>query len=246
MQHLVHDLIGKAVHATDGDLGKVHEFYFDDETLTVLYMVVETGNWLLSRKVLISLFALGKPDWASGTVSVNLTREQVRNSPDIDTERPVYRQHEVELLTYYQWPLYWESGYGGTFGLSPYPLLENALLQAPPGPKRNDDPHLRSTRHIIGYHIHATDGEIGHVEDFIVDDKQWALDFMIVDTAEWMLGKRVVIPPQWIKKVNWDDKSVYLDRSREAVQNSPEFDPLQPLMTPFTYEQSMASSKAAL
>jgi sporulation protein YlmC with PRC-barrel domain len=237
MQHRISNLVGHPVRATDGDVGKVSDFYFDDVTWTVRYMVVETGNWLFGRKVLISLVALGKPDWSSGTMTVDLTCDQVRKSPDIDTERPVYRQHEVELHEYYDWPLYWEAGYGGTFGISPYPLLVD---QPPPEEavkNDQDDPHLRSTKHLSGYHIHSTDGEIGHMEDFIIDDDHWTLEFMIVDIGKWLLGKKVIIPTKWIKRVNWTDQSIYLVHSMETIKSSPEFDPLKPSMSQFAYGQ---------
>jgi uncharacterized protein YrrD len=217
-------MIGYAIRAIDGDLGKVHEFYFDDLTWTIRYMVVETGNWLLGRKVLVSIFALGKPDWESKTFSVKLTCDQIRNSPDIDTERPVCRQHEVALHDYYQWPKYWDGGYGGIMGITAFPLYGDALLQESSVPKRNDDPHLRSTKHVIGYHIHATDGEIGHVKDFIIDDQNWTLSYLIVDTGAWLPGKKVLISPKWIKSINWVDTSVYIDRTRESIKNSPEPD----------------------
>ncbi|MGA9042406.1 MAG: PRC-barrel domain-containing protein [Terriglobales bacterium] len=229
MQQRISAMIGNVIRATDGDLGKVHEFYFDDAAWTIRYMVAETGNWLLGRKVLISLVALGKPDWEAQLFSVNLSCTQVRNSPDIDTERPVYRQYEEEIHKYYDWPVYWQGGYGGMLGITPFPLFEDPSPQGAPESQRNDDPHLRSTRHVKGYHIHATDGEIGHVEDFIVDDENWAIQHLVVDTGNWLPGKKVFIAPAWIKKVNWTDSSVYLDRSREAVKTSPEFDSSDPL-----------------
>jgi hypothetical protein len=225
MQHSLRNIIGFSIQATDGDVGKVHEFYFDDATWTIRYMVAETGSWLSNRKVLISLVALGKPDLALRTFSVNLTCDQVRNSPDIDTEKPVYRQHEVKLHEYYQWPQYWDGGYGGTFGITPYPLLEIPSAQKSPASDWEDDPHLRSTRQVTGYQIHATNGEIGHVEDFMVDDENWAIRYLVVDTGNWLPGKKVIISPTWIKSVNWADASVYVDRMRESVKNSPDADP---------------------
>ncbi len=126
MQQSISSMIGYAIRATDGDLGKVDEFYFDDETWTIRYIVVETGNWLSGRKVLISPVAFGKPELESRTISVNLTRAQVSSSPDIDTERPIYRQHEAELHEYYQWP--WRGGYGGTFGTTPLPLSADEVF----------------------------------------------------------------------------------------------------------------------
>jgi sporulation protein YlmC with PRC-barrel domain len=191
-------------------------------------MVVETGNWLLGRKVLISSVALGKPDWEARTFSVKLTSAQVRNSPDIDTERPVYRQHEDQLHEYYQWSRYWEGGFGGVLGITPFPLLENALPPESSAPGQKDDPHLRSTRQVAGYRIHATDGEIGHVKDFIVDDETWAIVHLVIDTGNWLPGRKTLIPPQWIKNVSWSDSCVYLDRSRQSVENGLDFDSSEP------------------
>ncbi|MBN1129508.1 MAG: PRC-barrel domain-containing protein [Chitinispirillaceae bacterium] len=222
-------MIGYPVRATDGDVGTVSECYFDDADWAIRYMVVETKNWLSGRKVLIAPVALGKPDWRSRTIPVTLTCVQVRNSPDIDTERPLYRQHEVKLHDYYQWPRYWEGAYGGTFGITPYPLYEGPLLQEPSESVREDSPHLRSTRQITGYRIHATDGEIGQVEDFIVDDETWTISNLVVNTGNWLSGKKVLLSPAWIKTVHWADAAVYLDRTRQEVKNSPEFSPLMPV-----------------
>jgi sporulation protein YlmC with PRC-barrel domain len=225
MQHSISSMIGYAIRATDGDLGKVDEFYFDDETWTIRYMVVETGNWLPGRKVLISPVAFGKPELESRMISVNLTCAQVGNSPNIDTDRPIYLQHEAELHEHYQWP--WRGGYGGTFGTTPLPLSSDKAFteQEASASGRRDDPHLRSTRQVISYHIHATDGEIGHVEDFIVDDENWAIRFLVVDTRNWLPGKKVLLSPQWIKRVEWADSSVHFDLTRESVKTSDEFDP---------------------
>jgi len=225
MQHCISSMIGYAIRATDGDLGKVDEFYFDDETWTIRYMVVETGNWLSDRKVLISPVAFGKPELESRMISVNLTCAQVGSSPNIDTDRPIYLQHEAELHEHYHWP--WRGGYGGTFGTTPLPLSVDEVFveQEASASGRRDDPHLRSTRQVTNYHIHATDGEIGHVEDFIVDDENWVIRFLVVDTRNWMAGKKVLLSPQWIKRVEWADSSVYFDLTRESVKTSPEFDP---------------------
>lgn len=225
MQHPLKSMIGYKILATDGEIGSVEEFYFDDVTWNIRYLVVETGNWLLGRKVLISRAALDKPDQKTKTFSVNLTCDQVRNSPNIDTQRPVYRQHEEELHAYYSWPLYWESGYGGTFGVTPYPLFENALDQKPIGPRQEDDLHLRSTAHISGYAIHATDGEIGHVEGFLFDDEKWVLIYMVVDTGHWLPGKKILLPPHWINDIKWEKSCVYLNRAKEAVLQCQVFDP---------------------
>ena len=230
MQHTISSMIGYAIRATDGDLGKVDEFYFDDESWTIRYIAVETGNWLNGRKVLISLAAFSKAQGESGPFSVNLTRDQVRRSPDIDTQRPIYRQHEVELNKHYQWP--WQGEYGGTFGTVPLPLSaadQTLRAQEDSASERRDDPHLHSTRQVIGYHIHATDGEIGHVEDFIVDDENWAIRFLVADTHNWLPGEKVILSPRWIKGMQWADSSVYFDLTREFVKNSLEFNVSKPI-----------------
>jgi sporulation protein YlmC with PRC-barrel domain len=224
MQNRLKSFIGYSVRATDGELGKVDEFYFDDLTWTIRYMVVETGSWLSSRKVLISIAALCKPEWETRTFPVNLTCDQVRKSPEIDTQRPVYRQHEAELHEYYRWPQYWEGGYGGILGITPYPVFENSLPREPADENRDDDPHLRSTHQVSGYHIHAADGAIGHVEDFIVDDETWELRHLVVDIGNWLTGRKVLISSKWIKSVDWGQSSVLIDRSRESVKNSPDFE----------------------
>jgi sporulation protein YlmC with PRC-barrel domain len=225
MQHCLRSMIGYGIQATDGDLGKVDDFYFDDETWTIHYMIAETGSWLSERKVLVSLFVLKKPQWETKTFLVNLTTVQVRNSPNIDTKRPVYRQHEIKLHEFYQWPQYWPGVYGGTFGITPQPLFEMPLLHEVNVSERDDNPHLRSVRQVADYHIHATDGEIGHVEDFIIDDKKWVIHYLVVDIGNWLPGRKVLISPKKIKNVNWADASVYLNLSRESVKNCPEFEP---------------------
>jgi uncharacterized protein YrrD len=250
MQHRINTLTGYNIKATDGDLGKLREFYFDDETWTIRYLVVETGGHLFGRKVLISLFALGKPDEAARAFTVNLTKDQVKNSPDIDTDKPVDRHHETELHRYYEWPSYWESALGsslgiapliGTTGTAPLPYVVTGDLSKPI-PDLSEHPdnlHLRSTRRVTGYHLHALDGEIGHVTDFIVDDEDWLVRFLLVDIGKWLSGRKVLISPQWIESVAWDDSSVYLDITREAVKSSPKFDPSKPI--PRDYEDDLHS-----
>jgi uncharacterized protein YrrD len=242
MLRTVQSLTGNKVHAADGDLGTVEEFYFDDQTWTIRYMVMNTGNWLSGRKVLISPVALGTPDRLSKTLPVNLTMDQIRNSPDIDTEQTVSRHHEAELSQYYAWPTYWGSGFGvgGLYGMTPLPPIINERTMAnieASAHARQGDPHLRSTRNIAGYHIHATDGEIGQVKDYIVDDERWTIRFLIVDTGNWLPGKKVFLSPHWVTRVDWDDSSVSVDLSRDSIKQNPEFDPSQ--LTTMGYESTL-------
>jgi len=225
----INSLIGHKIHATDGELGKVDEFYFGDKTWAIRYMVVETGNWLSGRKVLISPAALKTPDWNEKTFPVALTREQVRTSPDIDTHKTVTRQHELELQKYYAWG---GSSYAGGMsgGFMFPPIAQKAEKPDAAAPARpREDSHLRGTRAVTGYRLHSADGPIGHVEDFIVDDGKWLIRYLVADAGLWLPGRKVLISPHWIEKVSWETSEVFVDLTREAVGRSPEFDPAQPV-----------------
>lgn len=232
------------IEATDGDLGRVKDFYFDDAAWVVRYLVVDTGGWLSSRKVLISPIAIGKPDWRNKKLPVSITQEQVKNCPPIDTEKPVSRQHEIEYSGYYGFPYYW--GGGGLWGGGLYPnlmlpgysgfgspeasRLERQAAYARAETQSDDaDPHLRSCEAVIGHHIHASDGEIGHVQGMLVDEETWAIRYLIVDTSNWWFGHQVLIAPQWIQAVNWADETVSVDLTQQAVKDAPAYDPTTPL-----------------
>lgn len=230
----VNELKGQAIRAIDGELGHVDRFLFDDESWTVRYLVVETGA-LLGRKVLISPLSID-PRQNSNGLTLSLTKEQIRNSPDIDTDKPVSRQRETEYLSYFGYPYYWSEP--GLLGGTRYPIRQQRTDHDVVATTRSsgntgtaattakkEDPHLRSTREVIGYYIEASDGDIGHVEDFLIDDENWAIRYMIVDTVNWWPGKKVVVAPQWITDVSWTESKVFVDLPRERIKNAPEYDP---------------------
>jgi|HubBroStandDraft_4_1064222.scaffolds.fasta_scaffold116279_1 hypothetical protein len=227
------DLEGCAIRATDGTIGHVKDVYFDDEKWVVRYFVVETGSWLSSRKVLISPLAIGTPDWGARVLPASITKEQVKGSPDIDTDKPVSRQHEMQYLGYYSYPYYW--GGANLWGGGAYPglMLMNVgygagkanYLEGPADHAEEDkDPHLRSGNAVMKYHIRATDGDIGHVSGLLVDEKTWAVRYLIVDTNSWWPGQKVLIAPQWIREVRWADESVAITVTRQALKNAPPYD----------------------
>ena len=90
------------------------------------------------------------------------------------------------------------------------------------------DPSLRSARDVTGYYIAARDGDIGHVDDFLVDDRAWAIRYLIVDTRNWWPGKKVALSPEWIKTVSWTDSRVHVDLQREEIKAAPEYDASRP------------------
>jgi uncharacterized protein YrrD len=225
---------GFTIGATDGDIGKVESFYFDDESFTVRHLAVDASGWLTRRKVLISPASIQRVDWTGGRIEVNLTKSQVENSPDIDTDMPVGRQQEVEYYRYYDYAPYWEGPY--LWGPAPYPGLPGATPGSLErerrwkwGERDRGDQHLRSSTQVSGYYIHASDGDIGHVEDFLVDDRSWAIRYMVVDTRNWWPGKHVLVSPEWVDNIDWNDSKVYVGVTRAQIRNSPEYDADHPV-----------------
>lgn len=227
------------IGATDGDIGSVKDFYFDDDAWVIRYVVVETGDWLLSRKVLVFAHAIEHPDWENKILPTTVCLDQIRNSPDIDTKKPVSRQHEIRYLEYYGYPYYWD-------GLDMFPSSGMPDMYLPRAVRsdgertaikkasvahekklraehRNDDPHLRSCEAVTGYYIHAIDGEIGHVHGYLIDEGSWAIRYVIVDTSNWWLGHKVVIAPEWFQDIDWAQKKVSVDLLRHSVEHSPSY-----------------------
>ncbi len=197
------------VAATDEDVGRIRDVYFEDEGWTVRWLVVDTGTWLSGRQVLVSPLSFQAKEHEPERLFVTLTRAQVKDSPDVDTDRPVSRQAEIEFSRYYGYPSYWEGPY--RWGPTPFPGLPGTWPGPSAAPQPNAvereiedrlawerehaDPHLRSARAVIGYYIEAVDGEIGHVEELVVDDREWAIRYMVVETRNWWPGKKVLVSP---------------------------------------------------
>lgn len=220
-------LRGYHLRAADGVLGQVEDFYFDDHAWTLRYMVVDTSRWLVGRRVLIAPSELGAPDPERGEFPVSLTMEKVRSSPDIDTAKPVSRREEEHLVAHYGWAPYW-AGFGGGYasGLLIAPPEEPEAGAAAPA---QGDPNLRSMREVTGYHIAATDGSIGHVADFLVDEEGWVVRYLEVDTRNWLPGKHVLVAPRWVTAIDWAERKVAVALTRGQIEESPRYDPHLPL-----------------
>jgi len=247
MLHTVKELHDFSVGATDGGIGEIKDVYFDDERWVVRYVVVDTGRWLSGRKVLISPISVRDVDWDDGVVNVNLDQRQIRESPSIDTDKPVSRQHETHYYNYYGYPSYWEGANLWGLGAYPMPWIGAAGDVRQPSPHPSDhgatrerqrcverdaeaaDSHLRSSNEVIGYEIMATDGPIGNVENLVFDEKSWAIRYFVVDTRKWLPGKHVLVSPEWIDSVSWAEHQVYVNVARRAIETSPEYDDLHPL-----------------
>lgn len=225
----IKSLPGYKILATDGEIGKLHDLLFDDMSWATAYFVVETGNWLLGRKVLLAPVSVGQPDWEAQKLPVALTKERIKNSPHIDVDKPVSRQQEIALHNYYGWQPYWFAG-GYDPMLHPPAMMPKISEQKRQKQIEEGDPHLRSTREVSGYHIQATDAKIGHVEDFIVSDDSWGIRYLVVDTRNWLPGgKKVLISTEWILTISWGQGLVYIELTKDSIEKSPEYDPSQPV-----------------
>jgi uncharacterized protein YrrD len=239
MLKTMRDIRGYSIAAINGELGKVDDAYFDDERWTIRYLVADVGHWLRGRKVLISPHAIARIDSNTETVDMPLTKSQIENSPPIDTNRPISRRMEDEFNRYYRYSPYWAGGYTtGLWGFGALPLagLDPVPHSTQKGPEREEPPslaeieeiHLRSAREVTGYHVAATDGGIGHVEDFVFDEGSWAIRYLVVDTRDWWPGRHVLVSPEHVNRTSWPERAVHLDVARIEVERSPEYDSRRP------------------
>lgn len=214
--------------AENGDSGRVYDLFFDDEFWVIRYLVADTGHWLPGRKVLITPGVMGTPDWENRRFPVALTRERVEKSPAIDTDKPVSRQEEIRLERHYGWHTY-----QAPVGAVPLPLFAKPPLEAEGASEsvsEQGDPHLRSVKEVSEYHIHAADGGIGHVEDFIADDYAWDIRYLVLDTRNWVPGRKVLLSLQRVgSKISWDERKVSVTLTKEHIRDRPEFDPTAPV-----------------
>lgn len=229
MQRNINNLIGYSMEATDGDIGKVEDFYFEDNTWLIRYLILKTGNWFFNSKVLIAPQAIVKRDAEPRTIPVNLSKEQIKTSPDIDTDKPVSRQQEVKLYGHYAWKPYGGSGFyagGAEAAMINNPIIDQKIMkEAESGDKRSDDDlHLRSTKQIMGYHIHATDGDFGHIIDFIIDDVNWQIKYLVADSNTYFGGKQFLIETGMIKEIQWENSKVIVNISTDAIKDCTVFD----------------------
>jgi hypothetical protein len=239
-------LTGFAVRATDGDIGSIRDFLFDDRTWKLRWLVVDTGFWLTGRKVLVHPSAIGVPDTTHEKIPVQLTKAQIKASPDILCDAPVSLRMEDGINNYFGWSPYWD---GNDFGIG---SMGSSLIPAPDSGavalrepldtalhSDDGDPHLRSIAAVNGYHVHASDGSIGHVADFLIDDVAWDIRYLIIDTNNWWPGRHVLMSPHAVREVSWARSQIGVDVSRAKVKAGPEWKPLD--VIDHAYEERLRS-----
>ena len=225
MTWLATHMIGSKVKAVDGDIGTISDLYFDDERWAIRYFICRAGGWTDPRWKLISPLSIQSVDEEASTVYVNLTQKGVAESPDASLRQPVSRRFEIEYSRYFQIPIYWAGSgiWGGAMSPALFaktalsPEEEESALKAD-----NDESHLRSMSEIAGYRIKATDGSIGHIEDFVIDKESWAIKHVAVDTRNILPGKVVKIAPAHIDDISWTESSVYIHMTKDEIKESPE------------------------
>lgn len=224
------EFLGFDLQAIDGDMGFAKDLLFDDDHWVVRYLVADTGKWLTEQKVLISPMSMGKPDLNGHKIKVNLTRDQIESAPPLESHKPVSRQHEESLHSHFGFPYYWAGT--GVWGMTSTPeelRKESTAATALAVEETNGDRHLRSVEEVTGYHIRATDDEVGHVESFILDDESYALRYMVVDTRNWLPGRKVLIPPAWVDTFDWAEGLALVNLTGKQIEESPRWDPDVPL-----------------
>ena len=208
-------IYGTAVEAIDGVAATVSDAYFDGKLWTVRYLVVHTGNWLSGRRVLVSPHAIEHSDWVHRRIRVSMTTKELEAARDVSTKLPLNRQEELEGADLLAWEAYWAG------------VLDDDS-------HAGGDPHLRSTKAVAGHHIEGTDGRIGHVDNFIIDDESWTIRYLVVGTRSWWPGKRVLIEPQSVESIRWDARMVRVTMRQSEIEHSPEYNPrsLLPVIRP--------------
>ena len=225
MARSIKKLYSEKLLASDGEIGHVNDFYFDDQNWAVRYVVADTGTWLPGRQVLLSPHAFGNLDESGKLLPVHLTRQQIEGSPSIDLHKPVSRQFEEEYYRYYGWPYYWQGD--GIWGMSGFPILEQPTKPFPGEPaaaggppSQRPDAHLRSTRAVHGYHVKASDGMSGHICDFMIDTRSWAIGQLIVKTGHRFSGKEVEIPTSKVARISYEESTVFVSLTIAEVEQS--------------------------
>ncbi len=219
MERNLKSIIGYRIVAKDGEIGKLDDLYFEDDSWTIRYLVIKLEEGTSGRKALIPPSAMAPDQDSKGIFFVDHTKAEIFNSPNIDTDKPVSRQQEIELYGHYAWKGYWESGfYNGGLGTAAEPLPAT-------GNRTGTDLHLRSSLFVSGFHVHGVGCEIGYIYDFILDDKTWQILDLVVDTRSFQGGKKILISVKRVLQMRWSDSEVYLAETEAHIIENEVFEP---------------------
>ncbi|MDF3130970.1 PRC-barrel domain-containing protein [Kiritimatiellaeota bacterium B1221] len=222
MQTSLESLRGFTLKAKNGEIGRVRDLLLEEGSWTVRWIVVDTGKWLLGRKVLLSPLAFGAADFEEKNLPVDLDREQIEGAPHLDEHAPVSREYEKTYYDHYQWPYYWMGG--GIWGSAAHPIGLHTLnadrninLKEPPLPEEKDVV-LRSGHELTKYELKAGDETLGYVDDILLDTKDWTVRAIQFDTRKWFQGKILRLSPTKISRVSWQEHRIVIDS--ESIDKS--------------------------
>lgn len=220
MLHSVKALEKCSVYASDGEVGKVSDVYFDDEHWVARYLVADAGSWLSRHAVLLSPMSITGADWSQHRIRMDMDRSTIENSPSVLAHEPVSRRMEASLASHYGLPYYWSGGGG-----KPMFSDDQKSTMQHDADAAGEDSHLRSCREVSGYAIGARDGKLGHVVDFLFDQDDWSIQYLVVDPVDLWPGKHVLLPVGSIDDIDWSEKKVSVELTTDQVKNSPAYDP---------------------
>jgi hypothetical protein len=211
------------LQATDGEFGRVRDILIEQKTWTARWLVADTGDWLLGRKVLISPLSLGEPDMEKNVLPVKMTQDEIESSPPLDEDAPVSRSYEQSYFSHYQWPAYW---YGGMlWGQMNHPTSLNMSPDAeqdntfdPPSSVEEDENPLRSGHELTKYQLVSGEDKLGVVEDLLLNDQDWSVKYIQFDTRKWFHGLTLHVSPEKIHDISWADHCLYTDVSSEELE----------------------------
>lgn len=234
MKHRLDHLKKFDIETNDGLKGKVRDFLFDEDTWKVRYIDADFGGFFKDKRVLLPLDALAAPLWEDKHFPLNISRDQIDKSPGLEDKPTVSREYEKEIMKYYGYSAYWGAGYAPPEQAGLYYPARPLTAPAKKIDEENLGTHLRSFKEVEGYHILANDGNLGHVEDMIVDDADWQLTYLIVDTSNWRpWSKKVILLINWLKEISYVSKEVVINTDTETIKNAPEFDTDKPVEEAF-------------
>jgi hypothetical protein len=190
-------------------LGKVMDAYFDDHVWAVRDLVV-AGSGRHARLWWLSPHSILRIDQRRRTIETTITAAQWRTTAPDEPDTAIPRATWTGLLKYYGFPYSWRG-------------LDRAVAPRVPS-SSGPELHLRSERRFRHYLVHALDGELGHVEDLLVDEHSWAVRYLVVDTRRWRPGGRVLLAPEWVLYVSWLEQSVHTSLEQKTVRTAPPYD----------------------
>lgn len=225
MYYLTSTLKKYSIYATDGEMGKVHDLYFDDERWGLRYAVVDSRKWLPGRRVLLSPATFDSINDEEGFVKANEDKETIRNSPKVPEGQPITKEVEKSLTGYYGWSRYWTDSLVGGIQPRPYNDLRNEALAKDQMQQElnlnNDKDHdLRSAGETMDYKVHADNGKLGHAADLVFDDHYWKMRYLVVQ-GEGLPNEDqyYLIDLQDVESVDWFDGDIYVKGSLESIKN---------------------------